>query len=659
MSALDSDIPPPPRLAALIAALEARGRDLAPDDCAVFLEDAELAFEDVAPFVQERAQGYARRRIARTEQFEMLVMTWRPGQASVPHDHAGSACTLRVLRGAVTETRFRLARDGMVDPHSSSSSYAGDFVEDPRLDIHLLANDAAAPEVLVTLHVYSPPLPELRRYVPRPAGTRPAPAFERSRSRGAKTVAIVGGGFSGTMVAAHLLRRASESGQPLHVVLFDRHSSFGEGAAYRTAETSHLLNVPAARMSAWPDQPEGFLAWARARDPRVGPGDFLPRRTYGEYVRATFLEAAARAGERVTADIRQEEIIEIVRRPSGALELSSATGTVVEASAVVLATGHRAPDDPLADRWTGSRSRWVPDPWASLALTAIAHDEPVVVLGTGLTTVDVLLTLSSREGRTAPVLAISRRGLLPEIHAPTPVVPIDPSAWVEELSARPGGLSARALLRAVRDAVDRGLAHGHDWRAVIDGLRPHTGALWRSLSSREAGRFLRHVRAFWEVRRHRMAPEIGRTVATMAERGTFQAIAARVIGARGDASGVTLEIRRRGSTATETIRASWVINCTGPGGDLHNGREPMIASLIDGGQLVADPLGLGVLAGARGEAIDAAGREQRDLVVVGTMRRAQLWESTAVPELRGQAEGAADAVLRHLDAVAAQGAIRA
>lgn len=635
-----------PRLAALVADLESHGTALRSEAVAQMLGRAELTLEDVAPFVHERDQGYARRRVARTEVFEMLVMTWRPSQGSVPHDHAGSACTLRVLRGRVTESHFRRSSDGLVELRVSKTFGVGDVVVDPGRSIHLLVNQPDASESLVTLHIYSPPLPELRRFAARAPGVAPAPIFTRERSSDAQTIAIVGGGFSGTMVAAHVVRRASATGRPVHVVLFDRHSSFGEGPAYRTAESAHLLNVPAAKMSAWPDDPESFLTWARARDASVTGGDFLPRKLFGEYVRATFQSVAAAAGEGITAEIRQDEVRSIERTSHGFC-LTGASGQETEAAAIVLATGHRPPDDPLRGRWSGSRTRYIPDPWASLALTAVAPDEPVLVLGTGLTTVDILLTLG-REPRSAPIIAISRRGLLPESHATKPVTPIDPTAWVKELRELPGGPSARALLSKVRREIVAAVARGEDWRGVIDGMRPHTPKLWGALSPIEARRFLRHVRGFWEVRRHRMAPRVAETVARMAAQGDFRTIAGRVVAARGDAHGVTLELRRRGATDVETIRVGWVVNCTGPGVDAKSGLDPAVASLLRSGDLVADPLGLGVIAGPRGEAIDERKRPCSDLIVVGTLRKPQLWESTAVPELRVQASEAADAVVRFL-----------
>lgn len=643
---------PSPRLRALVRALSEQGDRLSSEGAAQLLRETDVRWEDVAPFVAEQSRGYARRRVARGESFELLVMTWRPGQGSAPHDHVGSTCAFRVMRGAVTEAHFELGADGLVRPAHATAASTHEVIADGDARIHSLANAADATSLLVTLHVYAPPLPELRCYAPREHGAAPLALFGRKPAPKASVVAIIGGGFSGTMVAAQLVRQASARGEPLHVELFDRHSSFGEGPAYRTTESTHLLNVPAARMSAWPDAPDAFLRWAQARDPAITPYDFLPRRLYGEYVRTAFLDTAREAGRHVSARIRQDEVLAISEDKGRGFRLSTQLGLELEAKAVILATGHRPPGDPFAGRWQGSRSRLIADPWASLALTAIRPDEPVVIMGSGLTAIDVLLTLS-RERRSAPVFAVSRRGLLPASHVGTPISPSDAGVWLEPFLSADRPLTARALLRALRTQIANAEAEGQDWRCVIDGLRAHTPRLWRALPHVEAARFLRHLRTFWEVRRHRMAPAVAATVGQLRDSGLLHVKAGRVQRAYGDPDGAQLEVQLRGTDVVETLRAAWVVNCTGPSTDLYAGKPSALSSLLRAGHLTPDPFGLGVRSGDRGEALNAEGRLRSDLVIVGSLRKPQAWESTAVPELRIQAEHAAAAVLNHLERTAA------
>ena len=630
--------PMPTRLRDLVTRFEALGPEVSRRAAISLLASAELHYDDVSPFVEESPHGYARRRIARTEAFEMLVMTWRPGQGSVPHDHAGSLCALRILRGRLHETRYAPAIDGLVDEVTAGDASETEVLVDASEHIHGLRNEVDARETLVTLHVYAPPLPELRRYALRAPDAPMAAVFRRSRAQGARTIAVIGGGFCGTMTTAHLLAHASAARVPLHVVLVDRQATFAEGPAYRTADGRHLLNVPASNMSAWPDKPTDFFDWAHARDARVTPTEFLPRRLYGEYVRTQFLEAAQRASAQVSAEVRRDDVSAVTRTQHHKWRLELSSGTL-DADAVVLATGHRQPDDPLSRSWSGSRTRLVEDPWASLALSAIRADESVLLMGTGLTAVDVLLTLS-KQPRTAPVIAVSRRGLAPEAHADVKSAPLDPREWLEPLLSQPGGPTAYALVRGLRGAAE---AAG-DWRAVVDGLRPYTVRLWQSLSPVEASRFVRHARPMWEVRRHRMAPSIARTIEGLRASGTLRLSAGRLIAARADDTGVSVDVRPRGACELETHRVQWVVNCTGPGSGPN--LVPVVRSLVEGGHVEVDALGLGLRTGRDGRVL-SQGRLRDDLIVAGTLRKPELWESTAVPELRQQAKQAATAALAH------------
>ena len=616
-----------PRLGALVDGLEACGTALDRRRVASLLASSGVALEDVSALVRPSDGGYTRARVARTEHFELLVLTWRPGQKSAAHDHGGSLCAFTVLGGAVRETRFAPSPDGLVVAESEGELREGEILADTSSEIHALEN-APDGELLVSLHVYAPPLPELRRYAVR-SERAPLPVFTR-RLASAPTVAIVGGGFSGTMVAANLVRRASEEDRPLHVVLFDRQAAFGEGPAYRTADARHLLNVPASHMSAWPDRPAHFAEWLARREPQLTGASFAPRRVYGEYVRETLFEVARSAGDRVSLEIRRAEV-ERVEASEGGWTLAIAGGERVDASALALATGHRPPDDPLRGRWSGPRARYIEDPWSSLALSGIAPSEPVLLLGSGLTAVDALLTLH-RGPRSAPVVLLSRRGLLPSTHLTPRPAPLDAATWLGS------HLTARSLVTAFRRAIDRAVAEGGDWRSVVDGLRAHTPALWRSLPIAERRRLLRHVRPFWEVHRHRMAPEIGRFVAERRAEGALRVAAGRVLAVEAGVDEALVEWTPRGGAAPRRERFAWVVNCTGPGA----GVPKVVQSLVDGGHVAPDPLGLGLLT-------DDQGRGGRpDLVVVGTLRKPAAWESTAVPELRIQAHAAAHALLEPL-----------
>ncbi len=628
----------------LVGELEVLGPGVTAEQATEVLARAELRVDDVAPFIVPRTAGYSRQRVARTEHFEILVMTWRPGQGSGPHDHAGSHSAYNILQGTANETRYAQGPDSLVEPTSTRQLRTGEVGLDAGDVIHSVGNDHSSSEDLVSVHVYAPPIRELRRFTLRTRSRVPTDALVRRRSPHTPVVAIVGAGYSGAMVAVQLLLRATRNRTPLHLVILDPQASIAEGAAYRTANLRHLLNVPASGMSAWPDRPHDFLQWASHRDSSVGPYSFLPRCMYGEYLRATFLDAIAHAGPQVSVEIIRHNVDTVDRRSASGWLVGFHGTESIEAEVVVLATGHRPPVDPLNHHWSGSRARYIEDPWSSLQLTAIGKDESVCLLGTGLTALDALQSLGG-SGRSAPVMAFSRRGLTPATHSGAPLAPIDPQEWLEPFLGAGAQVSTRVLTRLIRRAVRTAESGGHDWRQVIDGLRPDVARIWQTFPNAERARFLRHARAFWEVNRHRMAPTVAREVREAAECGVFKATAARVLSAQGAVDGVVLTLRRRGESVCESLRFDWVVNCTGPGSGREYGFPTMLARLIDAGHLEADPLGLGIRSTSNGAAL-VAGRVIRDLVLIGTLRKADLWESTAVPELREQAASAAEAIVR-------------
>jgi uncharacterized NAD(P)/FAD-binding protein YdhS/predicted metal-dependent enzyme (double-stranded beta helix superfamily) len=632
------------KLRTLLGELEALEGRITGDAITEILARSHLHIDDVAAFITPNPYTYSRRRVARTEAYEVLVITWLAGQGSGAHDHAGSVSAFKILLGTAHETRFAQAADSLVDSTGTRELHEGEVGLDAGDVIHAVRNDCSRKELLVSIHVYSPPIPELRRFTIRSEGRAPAEAFLRRRAPCAPVVTIVGGGFSGAAVAVQLVRTTAQSGTPMHLVILDRQTSIAEGAAYRTPDASHLLNVPASGMSAWPDRPADFLEWARYRDPSVGPYTFLQRQAYGEYLRATFFEAIEQAGIQTSIEIRREEA-DTIERCESRWRVHCHESPSIEADVVVLATGHRPPVDPLKHRWSGSRARYIEDPWSSLALTAIEPDESVCLLGTGLTAVDVLQCLV-RSARSAPVVALSRRGLLPAAQAPAPLAPIDPRSWLEPL-LRIREVTTRAVARRIRRAVQAAESAGQNWRQVIDGLRPHISQIWKALPPHERSRFLRHARPFWEVSRHRMAPTVAEQVRKVADAGIFSTVAARVLAGRGALDGVTLTVRRRGESAPRALKFDWIVNCTGPGSGREFGLPTLITDLTEAGYLEEDPLELGVRSTPNGRAL-VDGRVIEDLLVIGSLRKADEWESTAVPELRLQAALAAQAILHRI-----------
>ncbi len=355
------------------------------------------------------------------------------------------------------------------------------------------------------------------------------------------------------MVAAQTLRGAGQAGLPVKVVLVERRGTIGEGVAYSTREAVHLLNVPAGRMSAWPDRPDDFVQWASRRYGAVKPTDFLPRRWYGEYVRESLLSTAvAPESDRPQLAVVFDEVRRVARHPSGGWMVHLARDRSFQADAVILTVGHRPPSDPIGKRWRGPRTRFLSDPWRPFGTNVVGPDDPTVVLGSGLTAVDTVLSLC-QQPRRGPITLVSRHGLVPLAHSATPVAPVDLTSLVSELVAGPGGVRTRTLLRKLRDKARDLESAGGDWRSIVDGLRPHTARLWQSMTSAERRRFLARLRPFWEVHRHRMPLAVAEPFRALLAAGTVRLVAGRVEEVQAEDEGVRLVVRERGSRAPDRM----------------------------------------------------------------------------------------------------------
>lgn len=444
-------------------------------------------------------------------------------------------------------------------------------------------------------------------------------------------VVVVGGGFAGSLCALHLLSAA----RPVEVTCLDRVGGFARGLAYGTACLAHLLNVPAGRMSALPERPGDLCAWAATQGLPAGEGAFLPRARYGDYLAQRLAEAQAAAPP--SARLRRLAAEAVHVQPAGAaggapLRVDLADGRVLGADHVVLATGNLAPADPLAALGAGTldAARYARDPWHAEALAGLGPHDEVLLLGTGLTAVDLLLALRAQGGQ-ARVHALSRHGWLPQAqHAP--------AGASRPCEARQLPLHAawpRELLRALRTAARAQAAAGGDWRDVIAALRPHTPALWQALGPRGQAQFLRHLRTLWDVHRHRLPGGLEQVLAGERARGSLVPHAGRVRAVEPRAGGgvrIAWEPRVGGPPAT--LEVARIVNATGPSPDLRRTHDPLLASLAQSGALEPHPLGLGLACDDDGR---VAGTLAGRLWALGSLRMGRLWESTAVPELRVQA----------------------
>ncbi len=462
-------------------------------------------------------------------------------------------------------------------------------------------------------------------------------------------VAIVGGGAAGVLAATHLAQAATRRTTRIEVAVIDPAEQWARGVAFGTTDREHLLNVPAVGMSALPEDPLHFVRWlAREYDEEIAPGAFVERRVYGRYLDDTVTAAFRDSLELATIRHRRTRVTGVTRvgdGPEARLVLSLADGPDLVVDAAVLATGLPPAETAWAPPALRDSPFFVPDPWAPGALDAIRRDRvgpaPVLLVGTGLTAVDVVLSLTSAQGRERPVVAVSRNGRLPRVHRAEPVLPVAPEIgdWgdtLEEIRAR-----AAEHIRVVEESPDG------DWRAAVDGLRFQVAALWRRLSETDRLAFLRDDASAWNLLRHRMAPSSALTINHHRANNRLDVRAGRIVGAtplpRG---GVRVEL-----ADASTVEAGWVVNCTGPRADIRTLGDPLIDDLLRpvAGVATATVATAGMGLRTRdGRLIDSAGIADAPIWTLGALRRGELWESTAVPEIRGQAAALATAVLEQV-----------
>jgi uncharacterized NAD(P)/FAD-binding protein YdhS len=402
----------------------------------------------------------------------------------------------------------------------------------------------------------------------------------------------------------------------------------GRGLAYATDDPRHLLNVRVANMSAYPDEPGHLLDWLRRTGPAFGvfapdPFGFIPRGVYGAYISDLVRGVLASGGVRHLRD----RCVDLAERDQGVM-LRLGSGATLVADQVILATGNDA-----RPRLAGVPAE---QPWTEEALKDLPRAAPVLIVGTGLTMVDMALSLD-RLGHVGKITALSRRGLLPAAHRPVAAREID-------AQDTPFGAELSGLCAWLRGLADRFTREGGDWRSAIDALRPHTRRLWRSMSLVQKRRFLRHARPYWDVRRHRMAPAVEQGLAALRASGRFEIVAGRIVDTRPQPDGVAVQILGRGRRAPEVRRFARLIDCSGLGDNLYRSSNPLILALLTRGGGRADPLGVGLDIADDYALIDAAGRPSRRVWAIGPLARAAFWESIAIPDIRSQCRDLAVAI---------------
>ena len=447
-------------------------------------------------------------------------------------------------------------------------------------------------------------------------------------------VVVAGAGFSGLMSLVQLVRRTSR----LRVIVVEPTHRQRPGVAYGACRPIHVLNVPAIRMGAFPDDPGGFFRWLEARAPgRFAPNDFVPRAMYGDYLNDLVSRAIDESGAVVA---RVADAVDSVERNESTIRVSLVSGRSIDARAVILAVGLPA----AVPSWMSSTSSIdgvVGDPWADGALDRIPADDPVAIIGTGLTGLDVLQAIDEQHHR-GPVTFVSRTGKFPLPHAVRPELMQPRDADVDACTVGP-----RSALRTVRRMTAAHVDAGGSWQDVIDGLRQHSAAIWQKWSLSERARFVRLLRRFWEVHRHRAPAHVLASVQRGLDSGRIRVVRGSVthVAVNESPDAPPLKLTVRGSRGEEHLLPTrWVVNCIGPAMKVDKSRPGLLGSLLRNGTAVGDAHAMGFRTDVVGRLITRRATVDPGIFLVGALRRADLWESTAVLELRRQAEAVAEAV---------------
>lgn len=459
-----------------------------------------------------------------------------------------------------------------------------------------------------------------------------------------KNIIIIGAGFSGVAVTARLLRKHCNT--PMRVLLVNGSGRIARGMAYGTQSLQHVLNVPAGNMSAFEEEPNHFLKFVHRSAPDTMPSAFVSRRLYGDYLEWLLSEAELAAPEHIELKriYRQVERIDPMAGNDGCM-VTLDDGETISVDKVVLALGHFPATHPRIDNLSFYDSpRYLHDPWDHARLDAIPARAPVLLLGTGLTAVDVATTLMARNPA-RQIIAVSRRGLLPQAHRHIASAPSGSGVrdiWND-------ASTVRAQLRGLRQYC-RGLEEqGRDWREALSLLRHVTSDVWLAYSDRERRRFLRHVQPYWDTHRHRLAPEVAQRFSAALSAGVMTTLAGRVLDFEDDGDSVRVSLRPRGSDQLRPLRVQYVINCTGPCADARRTNSVLVQQLLGDDMMRTDKLGLGIDVTTDYSVVSATGEASRTLFYIGPWLKAKYWEATAVPDLRVMAAELASRIMRDMN----------
>lgn len=446
----------------------------------------------------------------------------------------------------------------------------------------------------------------------------------------------MGGGAAGTLTAARLLTEAVRQRRQVTVTVVERRPQLGQGVAFSARDPRHLLNVPAVKMSAFPEYGGHFLDWLQAARRPVDDYEFVPRSWYGEYLIDVLREAEERA---VGSTLRRlkDDVVDLIPL-AGRCRVVLDRSQPITADGVVLALGHLGIDTGWAPPALAASPRFVRNPWTAGNLEAVGESADVLLVGTGLTMIDALMVLD-RPGRR--VHAVSRHGAFPKPHADVLYDPME----APEFS---GPAPCLAELRQVMaDHAAKSQRRYGDWRPAIDSIRAITQRLWAGLSPSDQAEFCALDARQWDALRHRIPPASAQAIGAIRDARRLSSYTGRVVDSASRTGGVSVVLSDETGSGHTTIEVGAVVNCTGPCDRPADSSDPLVRSLLRRGVVRPGPLGIGFDTTPDGRVVGDDGGSQLPVWTLGALRKGSLWESTAIPEIRDQAAGLGRCLLSH------------
>jgi len=445
-------------------------------------------------------------------------------------------------------------------------------------------------------------------------------------------VLIVGAGFSGTVLAANLAVLRPD----IRILLVEKSAEGKFGMAFQTTCPAHVLNVPASGMSAFVDKPTDFIEWACSNGVFLKPQSFAPRMVYGRYL-AHILE---RLETQRNVTVVRDEAVGLDKVGEGWI-CRLRSGATLTARDAVLAFGNFPPARRSQFDSVKAHASYVANPWGPVSSDAIRSAGMIGIVGSGLTAVDVVLALENG-GFDGCYTLISRHGLLPLPHK------VVETPMPAELVPKPNA-SLRKLVREIRRCAKLATEMGSDWRAVFDVIRPNVSVYWRTLHEADRRQFLRHLRSYWDVHRHRVAPDVWAQIERLVGEGRLKTIAGTLLPVRAEGSVIEVAIRSTDGSHSTGFRFDLLFNCTGSPTRVAEIPSELLQDLVSSGAAALDATGMGLACDEAGNVLDAHGNPQPGLYVLGVLRRGQLWESTAIPDLRKYAATLAEHIVELID----------